>query len=168
MEIEPKKESRYYLYHTEYNGRKAEFEGFDESFIDLTDTQYLTIHNREFETLKLNITGSRVVEGETLLEMSVIPDKVEASDNVQYCLDKDKVTLSSNITGKDQEACLDIHAGFLWQRVYLTVVGKKVLEPDIVKELSYKIEDGKLTVDYEVEHPTDILDLSYVGGKIRR
>ena len=162
MEIEPKRESRYYLYQTEYNGRKAEFEGFDESFIDLTDTQYLTVHNREFETLKLNITGSRVVTGETLLEMSVIPDKVEASDNIRYRLDKDRVTVSSNITGKDQEACLDIHAGFLRQRVYLTVIGKKVLEPDIVKDLSYKIEDGKLTVDYEVGHPADILNLSYV------
>lgn len=162
MEIEPKRESRYYLYHTSYNGRKAEFEGFDESFIDLTDTQFLIVHNREFETLKLGIAGPSVVDGEAILEMSAVPDKVEASDNIQYDLDGSRVTVSSDITGKDQEAYLDICAGFLRQRVYLTVVGKKVSEPDILKGLTYKIEDGKLTVDYEVGHPEDILDLSYV------
>lgn len=162
MEIEPKRESRYYLYHTEYNGRKAEFEGFDESFIDLTESQYLTVHNREFETLKLNIAGSTVVNGETILEISAIPDKVEASENIQYCLDGNKVTVNSDVVGKDQEAYLDIYAGFLRQRVYLTVVGKKVLEPAVLKELSYRIENGKLMVDYEVGHPDDILDLSYV------
>lgn len=162
MEIEPQRESRYYLYHTEYNGRKAEFEGFDESFIDLTDAQYLTVHNREFETLKLHIAGAAAVDGETMLEISAVPDRVEASGNIRYRLDGNRVTVNSDITGKDQEAYLDIHAGFLRQRVYLSVVGKKVLEPAVLRGLSYKMEKGKLMVDYEVGHPDHILDLSYV------
>lgn len=162
MEIEPKRESRYYLYHTEYNGRKAEFEGFDESFIELTDSQYLTVHGREFETLRLDVAGSTVVEGETVLELGAVPDRVEASDNVQCRREGNRVTVNSNITGRDQEAWIDISAGFLRQRVYLTVVGKKVLDPVLSRGLSYRIEGGKLTVDYEVRCPEGIVDLSCV------
>lgn len=162
MEIEPKRESRYYLYHTTYNGSKAKFVGFEESFIDLTDAQCLTVRSGQLDTLKLSVAGSRVIDGETILELSVVPDKVEVSNNIQYRLDKNEVTVYSDITGKDQEAYLDIYAGFLRQRVYLTVVGKKVLEPVLLRAFTYKIEGGKLSVDYEVGHPDDILDLSYV------
>ncbi len=166
MEIEPRRESRYYLYQTTYNKRKAEFEGFSESFVDLTDDQYLMVHNRQFDTLRLKLSGSRIVEDETVLELSAVPDRVEASEQIQCEIrrnrNQNELIVRSNIIGKDQEAYLDIYAGFLRQRVYLTAVGKKVLNPVILKELSYRIENGKLQVDYEVAHPENVLDLSYV------
>lgn len=162
MEIEPKRESRYYIFNTTYNGQKADFTGFEESFVDLTESQFLTVRGREFDTLRLSVSGSRVVDGETILEISAVPDRVEASDNIQCRPDGNRLIVSSSIAGKDQEACLDIYAGFLRQRVYLTVVGKKLAVPVLSRELTCKIEGGKLTVDYEIEHPDHIRDLSYV------
>ena len=162
MEIEPQRESRYYLYHTTYNDKPAVFRGFEESFVELSEPEYAIVHNRAFNSLKLKIEGPEQIRKKAVFQLDQIPDSVCSTDNIQCRQERDRIFVSSSVTGKDQPAFLEVRAGFLRQKIYFSVVGEKVLDPCITKELSARMEDGKLTVDYCVACTGEIQDLSFV------
>lgn len=160
MEIEPRRESRYYLYNTAYNGKKAAFCGAAESFVDLTEREAEELRRGRPDTLTIGAEGSRRLEKTGRLRLDRVPDAVRASESVRFRLEGNELLLSSDAVGRDREGWLELRLGPLRQRVYLDVIGEKVRDPEIVRPLTYTFENGHLRVDYEVSG--DDTNLSYV------
>lgn len=167
MEIEPRRESRYYLFNTTYNGQKARFRGWEESFVDLDAREAEELRQGRPDTLTIGVEGSRRLEktGKLLLDRS--PDEVSTSENVEVRLDGREVLLASYAVGRDREGWLELRLGPLRQRAYLEVVGEKVNEPEIIRPLTYTVENGRLQVDFEVLGDDENLSFAQVGELCR-
>ncbi len=167
MEIEPRRESRYYLFNTTYNGQKARFRGWEESFIDLSESEADELRRVRPDTLTIGVEGSRKLERAGKLLLGRTPDAVSASDNVDFRLDGREILLTSDAVGRDREGWLELRLGPLRQRAYLEVIGEKIKEPEIARALTYTVENGRLRVDFEVLGDDENLSFVQVGELCR-
>lgn len=167
MEIEPKRESRYYLFNTTYNGKKAAFQGPAESFVELGGREAERLRDGDPDTLTIGVEGSRRLEKTGKLRLSPLPDRISASQDVRYRLEGSELYLTSDAVGRNREGFLELRLGALRQRVYLDVIGEKIREPEIARPLTYAIEGGGLRVDFEVTGDETNLSYVQVGGLCR-
>ena len=163
MEIEPRRESRYYLFNTTYNGQKARFRGWEESFVDLGEREAEELRRGRPDTLTVGVEGSRRLEKAGKLLLDRATDEVSASENMEVRLDGREVLLTSYAVGRDREGWLELRLGPLRQRVYLEVVGEKIKEPEISRALTYTVENGRLRVDFEVSGDNENISFVQVG-----
>ncbi len=156
FEIEPKRESRYYLYNTNIN-----INCYNESLIYLKEDDCMKIRNHQIDSLSIDICGDRILDKELILKTDAY-DSINISNDLLYKKNNDNIIITSNIIGNDKECYVELKKDFIVNRYYFNVIGIKLNNPTIIKELTYEIKDSKLFIDYEIFENNDIYDKSYV------
>ena len=144
FEIEPKRESRYYLYNTNIN-----INCYKESLIYLKEDDCMKIRNHQIDSLSIDICGDRILDKELILKTDAY-DSINISNDLLYKKNNDNIIITSNIIGNDKECYVELKKDFIVNRYYFNVIGIKLNNPTIIKELTYEIKDSKLFIDYEI------------------
>ncbi|MBQ3253576.1 MAG: hypothetical protein IJA65_03380, partial [Acholeplasmatales bacterium] len=129
--------------------------------INLTKDDCEKIRNKEITYLSLGINGNRVLDNELNININIIPDTIKISDGLDYSINNNIITIVSNIIGNDKECYIEMTKEFIIERFYFNVIGKKINDPKIINELTYKIDNSKLYIDYNVYENDLIKDISY-------
>ena len=161
FEIEPDRESRYYLYNTLLNDKKLTPHCHEESLIELRAEDLQAVRNHEITALSHGIRGDRVLDGELILHYDKKPEQISVSEGLEYGLSDGEIRLTSNIEGNDKEGYIEFVSGFIKDRYYFNVVGRKVKYPRILQDISYDIRDSRLFINYKVEESAEVSDISY-------
>lgn len=151
MEIDTKRESRYYLYNNSYNGYNLPLRGYQENFIYVNEHDVKEIITQAVP-LKLTIEGPITIDKEADFYSSIPLDTsdVRCSKFFEVSCRGNKIHVMNHCEGKNQEGFIKIKSGFLQAILYVGAIGKKVEKCEVIEDLSYRIENGSLFVEYEV------------------